>query len=164
VDKAVGELDVIELHSMLVAQGWTHRIPFEKERTPAYEVGMEKVWILLKSSKGFRRLYFVALLEADKHKQPVAHSGPQEYYKAIIAGVDAATYKMRKKEQTNAFSFGACEHPGIATKKKSGLLLAIRYCQIMFAFRSLALGFAEMTPPHADPHCCVICFSVQPLN
>lgn len=106
------ELEIVELHTKLKENEWTHHVKTPRYRPDAYIIGMPKVWYLSESTKLFSRLYFLCLLQAHEHKQPVPHGASANRYQCILSGRE---YR-RPKKKTGTFAFGAEVHPDTLCK------------------------------------------------
>lgn len=113
------ELSTIELHTMLATRGWVCRVRHTGGRKKAQartdpcpalvpvdyqEPGGVKIWWLSVKQKSFQRLYFLALLKYETHRQPVPHLSSDQQYACILAG---KPYTKRASRASKAFDFGA---------------------------------------------------------
>ena len=99
------ELSIFELYMELIEQGWRCELAKagnttkkDRERM-SYKVGSDKVfWIKDQTDAATRlhRLYMLALLFADQHKQQVPAFRASYIYEAIIDGKDVATAKRSR--------------------------------------------------------------------
>ena len=97
------DLSTLELHTLLLRAGWTCRVKESRgERPKPYKVGSPKVWWLRQKQEKFQRLYFDVLLEAETHKQEVAHCQPDAYYEALAEGRE---YKKNSRKRDAVFDF-----------------------------------------------------------
>ena len=69
----LGDLHVLEFYTALESQGWTFSIWEPGTSHTPCEVGFSKfVWIK-RAAEAFNPWYFLCLLKAEAHKQPVQH-------------------------------------------------------------------------------------------
>lgn len=124
-DVSIKELSTIELHRLLVLDGWECRVkdkdrarrslaPGQPGQMEDYVVGGLKVWWFRSSDTQFQPSYFVALLLAHVHGQPVKHLKTAAYYEALIDGRQPRASRRRGIE----FDFEASTHPDAQPKVK----------------------------------------------
>jgi hypothetical protein len=101
----------LELHYLLERDRWHGEHPplNSKSKPLAYVIGNPKVWYLSRSAKTFSHNYFLALLLADVHKQPVEPFRSATHYQDIINGTPPS--ERRAREHKHGFDFNAQVHP-----------------------------------------------------
>ena len=91
------ELSAYELHCLLMKDSWACNIKATwRTLCQPYRFGEAKIFWLRPNQVSFQPLYFVALLQAAKHKQEVPHFASNGVYKTIIDGHEPPSKRQRR--------------------------------------------------------------------